>query len=904
MSSTADVLERLQSALADRYTIERELGAGGMATVYLAHDPRHERSVALKVLRPELASTLGPERFLREVRIAANLQHPNILPVYDSGEAGGFLYYVMPYIEGPSLRESLSQHGELPVAEAARILRDVADALAAAHAKGVVHRDIKPENIMLSGRHALVADFGVAKAVNEATGRQTLTTAGVALGTPTYMAPEQGAADPHTDHRADLYAFGVMAYEMLTGQPPFVGASPQAVLSAHVTEPPVPVTQRRATIPPPLAQLIMRCLAKKPADRPQTAEEMLPVLETLSTPTGGITPTDTQPVQGVPVARGRRRLVVVAGVAVAVIAVALLATQVFKPRPLNIAISDITPITTEPGVEFQPAISPDGKEVAYVVGPLGVLVNMHLVIRSTVNVAGSGEVRLADTSLRFEAFPAWSPDGDFVRFLACRALPVCAWSETGKLGGTVRSQDLPPRAQRIYGAPSWSPDGARVAFVARDTIYISSATDTAARRVAVHTARYWSLHSLAWSPDGKLIAYVNGNREWLYSGNVAGSSIWVVTADGGEPRRVTTEDHLNVSPAWLDARHLMFVSNRDGPRGVYVVEVGPQGRRGEPRAVPGVADPHSISYSISARKLAYAKLTLRQNIWSYPLGRSSPISIKDGRPVTSGSQVIEAHDVSPDGQWLVYDSNRRGNMDLYKMPLGGGDAVPLTALPGDEWGPRWSPDGREIAFYAAEPGSPGSDQIMLMPAQGGSPSALTNGAGFNSTPAWSPDGLRIAFYSSRTGSGRIWLLSRDSVGGSWHDAVPLTNFECGTPAWAPDGSGVLCDAGRDLVLVSPKGRVLWRRNIVPTSGLTGYGAPAYARDGRAIYVWGSHRDDRRGLWAIPVAGGPPRLVVVWDDPTLTVAGGVDPLPPSLGPDRLYLTVSQYESDIWVMNLRW
>ena len=195
----------------------------------------------------------------------------------------------MPYVEGESLRDRLAKRGELPLVDAVRILRDVADAMAAAHAKGVVHRDIKPENIMLSGRHALVADFGVAKAVSEATGRQQLTTAGVALGTPTYMAPEQGAADPHTDHRADLYAFGVTAYEMLTGQPPFMRATPQAVLAAHVTEAPVNVTQRRTTIPPSLAQLIMRCLEKKPADRPQSAEELLPVLEGLATPSGGVT---------------------------------------------------------------------------------------------------------------------------------------------------------------------------------------------------------------------------------------------------------------------------------------------------------------------------------------------------------------------------------------------------------------------------------------------------------------------------------------------------------------------------------------------------------------------------------------------------------------------------------------
>ena len=206
-----DQLDRLKIALADRYRIEREIGRGGMATVYLAEDLKHHRQVAIKVLRPDLAATLGPERFLREIEVAAQLQHPHILPLHDSGEADGFLYYVMPFVEGQSLRDKLAKEGELPIGDAVRILRDVVDALTEAHAHGVVHRDIKPENILLRGRHALVTDFGVAKAVSEATGREKLTTAGVALGTPAYMAPEQAAADPHLDQRVDIYAVGAMA---------------------------------------------------------------------------------------------------------------------------------------------------------------------------------------------------------------------------------------------------------------------------------------------------------------------------------------------------------------------------------------------------------------------------------------------------------------------------------------------------------------------------------------------------------------------------------------------------------------------------------------------------------------------------------------------------------------------
>jgi tetratricopeptide (TPR) repeat protein len=270
-----------------------------MATVYLAEDVRHHRKVAVKVLRPDLAATLGPARFLREIEIAAQLQHPHILPLLDSGEADGFLYYVMPYIEGESLRDRLTRQRELPVSEAVRLLRDVADALSYAHGRGVVHRDIKPDNVMLSGRHALVADFGVAKAVSEATGRQTMTTAGVALGTPAYMAPEQAAADPHVDHRADLYALGAMGYELLTGQPPFTGLTPQQVLAAHVTEAPKPVGALRQACPPALAEAIMRCLAKRPSDRWQSAEELLEQLEALGTPSAGSTPTSTMPTRAV-----------------------------------------------------------------------------------------------------------------------------------------------------------------------------------------------------------------------------------------------------------------------------------------------------------------------------------------------------------------------------------------------------------------------------------------------------------------------------------------------------------------------------------------------------------------------------------------------------------------------------
>jgi serine/threonine protein kinase len=234
----AELPPRLVEALRDHYRLERELGRGGMGAVYLAEDLKHRRRVAVKVLRPDLSASLGTDRFLREIEVAARLQHPAILPLHDSGQVDGYVFYIMPYVEGESLRDRLTRQHELPVEETARILTEVLDALAYAHGKGVIHRDIKPDNIMLSGRHALLLDFGVAKAVNDSAGPEFVTTTGLALGTPSYMAPEQAVADKQVDHRADLYAVGVAGYEMLAGRRPFPGNTAQQIVVAQMTWPP------------------------------------------------------------------------------------------------------------------------------------------------------------------------------------------------------------------------------------------------------------------------------------------------------------------------------------------------------------------------------------------------------------------------------------------------------------------------------------------------------------------------------------------------------------------------------------------------------------------------------------------------------------------------------------------
>jgi serine/threonine protein kinase/tetratricopeptide (TPR) repeat protein len=273
----ADPLDRLRPALADRYRIERELGAGGMATVYLAEDLKHQRHVAIKLLRPELAVALGPERFLREITLTARLEHPHILPLLDSGEADGLLYYVMPYVEGETLRDRLNREKQLPVEDALRIAREVADALGAAHARGVVHRDIKPENILLAGGHARVADFGVARALTAA-GVERLTETGLAVGTAVYMSPEQASGEADVDGRSDLYSLACVLYEMLVGQPPYTGASAYAVRARQAIDPVPPIRTVRDAVPAAVEEAVTRALEKVPADRFATAADFVEAL--------------------------------------------------------------------------------------------------------------------------------------------------------------------------------------------------------------------------------------------------------------------------------------------------------------------------------------------------------------------------------------------------------------------------------------------------------------------------------------------------------------------------------------------------------------------------------------------------------------------------------------------------
>jgi serine/threonine-protein kinase len=887
----ADLLERLKAALADRYTIERELGSGGMATVYLAEDVKLHRKVAIKVLRPELAAALGPDRFVQEIDIAAKLTHPHILGLHDCGEADGFLYYVMPHVSGGSLRDRLNQERQLSLDDALRITHEIADGLSHAHSQGVVHRDVKPENIMFEGGHAVITDFGIARALSVA-GGDRLTETGVAIGTPAYMSPEQASGEQQIDGRTDIYALGCVLYEMLSGETPYTAPTPHALIAKKLSEPIPRISVVREAVPPAIEAALMKALAKTPADRFQTAEELLPQLVALATPSGDITPTGTMPVD-----RVAKRRWTMAGGAVGVAAVLIVAvvglSRLTAPSPITITTSNISAVTSEVGMEWQPALSPDGSQVAFVAQRDG---RQSVVIKSTRSTVGGGEVAPTQGVHDAQEFlPAWSPDGESVRFAVCDVSPwpfECPWRETGRLGGSIRTVALPRKA----AWPSWSPDGSRVAFIARasDSIFTYSFADSASTLLAVPEVSHtpgWT-HSPMWSPDGRRIAYVYGNPWWPTSFNIAPSSIWLAAADGGEPIKVAGEGYMDVSPAWLDDDHLLFVSNRDGLREVYVVEVGATGSRGEPRKVPGVIDAHTISYSVAGRKLAFSKATVRQNVWSYPAD-SGTVSIADGHHVTSENALIESHDISPDGRWLAYSSDLRGNLSIYKRPIGGGNPTPIANSPMSEFEPRWSPDGTEIAFHEQVGGEVA---VMVVPAEGGPPFQVAS-APITWLPLWSPSGLELAFRSNRTGQFEAWVVSREAIGGPWSEATQITDFGCQPSDWAPDGSGVLCQADGEIVLASREGEILWRYDP-STAGLelqTVY--QKLSRDGSTIYASARHEDGTEGIWAIPVQGGEPSLTVAYDDAEVAAQIWL-----SVGPDRLYVSVQQTEADIWVADV--
>jgi len=646
-------IEQLQSALGSRYRIERELGQGGMATVFLAEDRKHHRQVAIKVLRHELAASVGPARFTQEIEIAARLQHPHILPLLDSGNDAGVLYYVMPYVDGESLRERLAREGELPVTDAVRLLSEIADALTHAHAQGIVHRDIKPENVMVLGRHALVMDFGVAKALSDATGHNRITTAGVALGTPAYMAPEQATADAHLDHRVDIYALGIVGYELLTGRTPFGGGSPQQVLAAQVTQTPEPVTTHRSTVSPALQQVIMRCLEKRPSDRWQSSEDVLAELEKLMTPSEGATPTGTRPTDAV--RRGRHRMGWGVGIAALVLAGAGGAWALLgrKPAAQHTPLAlDAVQLTTN-GQAMAPVISPDGQQVAYGLRQCGD--DGSCASSLVVHEIATGVERPIVSGMAWAAPTQWSPSGLWLLVLGQN-------DKNNQLGSFTVSRLGSPLTFLGEGSAAFLPGG--------DTVLRASGYN-------VGTSVYLSRIPVSGQPT---------------------DSVAIVP-----PRGATTLQTISVSPnnRWMAvqwaARGRTSVLSLYDRTGKQVDSAGaPQNGFFFWRWAPG-SDAIFTAIESGRTQAALLRIAVKPLVGKF--GREDTIVVAPGVDVP-------AFDVPPSGRSMVYEADRQGESELWALSRDRSGAVPHTirrirsASEGFKY--YLSRDGHQIISYSTD----------------------------------------------------------------------------------------------------------------------------------------------------------------------------------------------------------
>lgn len=857
-------MDSLRASLADRYRLERELGEGGMATVYLAEDLKHHRQVAIKVLKPELSAALGAERFLREIETTASLRHPHIVPLYDSGSAGEYLFYVMPLVDGESLRARLDREKQLPIDEALQIAREVADALSYAHTHGVVHRDVKPENVLLESGHAVVTDFGIARAVAGTHG-QTLTQAGMAIGTPAYMSPEQAAGERDLDGRSDVYALGCMLFEMLAGRPPFVGPTSESVVHQHLAAEPPAVSQLRPTVPAAVVTALQRSLAKNPADR---FNPVVQFAEALRVP--------EQLPRSAPRPMPWRSLAAVAVVLAAVAG----GWWLLRPEPWSLSVANIRQVTREPAAEIKVALSPDGREIAYEAGfPL----HTHIEVR---DVKGGRPIALTGDWQGTQFTPRWTPDGREIVFSHLYTTPdheKGGW-KVPRLGGQAVPADT--------GAAPVAGPGRRVLARGDTTLVIADdGTET------VLYIGFPDLHSIAWRPDGSMVAWVRGNRDYNNSwGNVSPSQVWVAPI-GGVPVPVTDSISLNVKPAWLPDGTLLWISNRDGARDVYALRLGVRGvPRGAPLRLTTGLEPYSVSPSADGRTLAYDRLLLRRNLYALPIPARGAVSISIAEPLTSANQTVESASISRDGRQLVFDSNLEGRQDLYIMPASGGEPRRVTRDGFDDFSPDFSPDGREIVFHTIRTTT---RDIHLIRSDGTGEVVLVDDAAESFHPAFSPDGLAVA-YSDLADSSTTLVVRRDAIGAPWGSPEALPIPDGFGPRWSPDGSAIAY-----FTHARPGGIGIYRfggeaRQLMPPEafGLEYPSWPEWAPDGQSIYFRAFDDDGVEGLYQVGLDGVAPRLVVRFDDPSRSVFLGSIPV----GNGRLYFAAGELESDIYLLDL--
>jgi serine/threonine-protein kinase len=854
----SDVLQRLGAALAEQYAIERELGAGGMATVYLARDLKHDRHVALKVLRPELAAVLGIERFLSEIRVTAHLQHPHILPLFDSGQAGGLIYYVMPHVEGESLRQRLERERQLPIEEAVSLAAGVASALDYAHRHSVIHRDIKPENILFQDGEAVVADFGIALALSAAGGSR-LTETGLSLGTPQYMSPEQATGDRLIDARSDIYSLASVLYEMLAGEPPHTGPTVQSVIAKVVTDRPRPLRQLRESVPPYVETAVLKGLAKVPADRFQTAAQFA---DALARPGGGGVLATTAPdVAAAAAGRpGRRAVRDVAPWAVVGLATGLALWVSVRPRPdpparpvarFTLVLPPGAPLSDFVGPTV--ALSPDGSRIIYVSSvPTGSqLVSRRLDELEPVPLVGPQNARN----------PFFSPDGRWVAYFSgsrLYKLPLAG-------GPASLVADVPGLA---FGA-TWGETDTIVLRADRGLMAVAAAGGEPRLLLQADTSRGESYLFPHYLPDGKvlLLQIRSQGMDRLGALTLATGKLTRFEQPGSNPRYVSSgyvvvatrsgtllavpfdASRLEITGSAVPVADGVVVGPGGGARmgmsrdGAFAYVTGPLvlrelvlvDRAGKARALP--AEPQAYiapRLSPDGRRIAVEVAEpdfVNSDVWLYDIAQHTRTRLTFDQ---TGHRPIW----TPDGRRIVYSRGQFSQGDLYWIPADGtGPAESLLVAPEDQWAGDVTPDGRTLLFRSGGAGPVRS--IHTLPLQGPrTPRVFLANQFDNHSPALSPDGHWVAYVSNESGRLEVYVRPFPGPGGRWQ--VSLAG---GTePVWAGNGRELFYRNGTRMMVAAialhPTFTVGARRELFEGNYLNDpvYRSYDVTRDGRSFVL--------------------------------------------------------------------
>ncbi len=824
----ADSIAELTAALADRYRIEREVGQGGMATVYLAEDLKHHRKVALKVLRPELAAILGAERFLQEIQVTANLQHPNILPLYDSGEEGGRLYYVMPFVEGESLADRLKREKQLGVEESVRLITSVASALHFAHQHGVVHRDIKPANILLQAGQALVADFGIALAVRQAGGTR-LTETGLSLGTPHYMSPEQATGDRELDARSDVYSLAAVLYEMLTGDPPHMGSTVQAVVARLLAEKPAPVRAGRASVPANVDAALQRALAKIPADRFATAEEFSAALSNpaFSIPGfragGGESRTSWNPVSV-----GATLVAVILG------AVAVWGWTRSQPEPTVVQYSMALPDEEAvsggaPMVGLRLALSPDGRVLVYV-GNEGTSGGSQLWVRNRDQLHARPIASTAGARRPFS-----SPDGSRVGFFtADQVLRVLGLA--GEPPTTLNATDFEPSGGAwgsdgyIYGAARGQGLGAP-----RGIIRIPVAGGPVERVTVLDSTVGERTHRWPVAlPNGRGVLYVALTRPGL-----AGYRLAVVDLRTGEQRQL-----VEAMAGWYaPTGHLVYVT-ADGTMVAAPFDLDKLELTGPGQTLLGGVglSGNGVDVTMSdAGTLMYmsgSSSVQTQPVWVDRKGGTEPIDPTWTFPATA---LYSTMALSPDGTRLVVSQEDETGVHLWVKRLPRGPNAKLTFEGSINARASWAPDGRSIVFVSDRNGG---NQVWRQVADGSAKAELMSEQSANEG-LLSADGNWLIFrgtagdrhiFATRIGDTAVQVVARSERG---EDVAPALSPDSRWIAYVSD------ESGRDEIYLRPFPDANASKRQLSTAGGV---EPRWSRSGRELL----YRNVADQLVSIPI----------------------------------------------------